>query len=126
VIIAKRRNGPTGTVELVFQKELTRFENLDRRHVRSNEGDRIGGVLRPASPRLFLAIDAVLDGTATDAAYGLGWDSHAGRGILHFANIRSQTHAGYHRTRRAKKSIWRNDSNRKRGTLTMSFSPLGL
>ena len=28
VIIAKQRNGPTGTVKLVFQKEFTRFENL--------------------------------------------------------------------------------------------------
>jgi replicative DNA helicase len=31
VIVAKHRNGPTGTVELVFRKELTRFENLERR-----------------------------------------------------------------------------------------------
>jgi replicative DNA helicase len=31
VILAKHRNGPTGTVELVFRKELTRFENLERR-----------------------------------------------------------------------------------------------
>lgn len=30
IIIAKHRNGPTGTVELLFRKELTRFENLDR------------------------------------------------------------------------------------------------
>lgn len=28
VIIAKHRNGPTGTVELAFQNELTRFDNL--------------------------------------------------------------------------------------------------
>lgn len=32
VILAKHRNGPTGTVELVFRRELTRFENLERRH----------------------------------------------------------------------------------------------
>lgn len=31
VIVAKHRNGPTGTVELMFRRELTRFENLDRR-----------------------------------------------------------------------------------------------
>lgn len=30
VIIAKHRNGPTGTVELAFQNELTRFDNLVR------------------------------------------------------------------------------------------------
>ena len=30
VIIAKHRNGPTGTVELAFQNELTRFDNLIR------------------------------------------------------------------------------------------------
>jgi replicative DNA helicase len=27
VIVAKHRNGPTGTVQLVFQSELARFEN---------------------------------------------------------------------------------------------------
>jgi replicative DNA helicase len=31
VIVAKHRNGPTGMVELVFRKELTRFENMERR-----------------------------------------------------------------------------------------------
>ena len=31
VIIAKHRNGPTGSIELLFRKELTRFENIDRR-----------------------------------------------------------------------------------------------
>ncbi|MDO4281498.1 MAG: replicative DNA helicase [Peptococcaceae bacterium] len=30
LIIAKHRNGPTGTVELAFQNELTRFDNLVR------------------------------------------------------------------------------------------------
>ena len=30
LIIAKHRNGPTGTVELAFQNELTRFDNLMR------------------------------------------------------------------------------------------------
>ncbi|HUZ89409.1 MAG TPA: replicative DNA helicase [Candidatus Acidoferrales bacterium] len=31
IIVAKHRNGPTGVVELMFRKELTRFENLERR-----------------------------------------------------------------------------------------------
>lgn len=31
VIIEKHRNGPTGTVDLFFHKELTRFSNLSRR-----------------------------------------------------------------------------------------------
>jgi replicative DNA helicase len=31
VIVSKHRNGPTGTIELKFRKELTRFENLERR-----------------------------------------------------------------------------------------------
>jgi replicative DNA helicase len=30
IIIAKQRNGPTGTVKLAFQRHLTRFENLAR------------------------------------------------------------------------------------------------
>ncbi|MFO7172651.1 MAG: replicative DNA helicase [Bacillota bacterium] len=32
VIIAKQRNGPVGTVELVFLKEFGKFMSLDRRH----------------------------------------------------------------------------------------------
>jgi replicative DNA helicase len=32
VIVAKHRNGPTGVIELMFRRELTRFENLERRH----------------------------------------------------------------------------------------------
>jgi replicative DNA helicase len=31
LIIAKQRNGPTGTVQLAFLREHTRFENLSRR-----------------------------------------------------------------------------------------------
>uniref|UniRef100_A0A7V4TFD7 Replicative DNA helicase n=2 Tax=Candidatus Caldatribacterium saccharofermentans TaxID=1454753 RepID=A0A7V4TFD7_9BACT len=31
VIVAKQRNGPVGTVELLFQKDFARFENLARR-----------------------------------------------------------------------------------------------
>ena len=29
LIIAKQRNGPIGEIELVFQREYTRFENLE-------------------------------------------------------------------------------------------------
>ena len=32
-IIAKQRNGPIGTVDLVFLKEWTRFENPEIRHL---------------------------------------------------------------------------------------------
>ena len=32
IIVSKNRNGPTGTVELLFQKEITKFESLERRH----------------------------------------------------------------------------------------------
>lgn len=32
IIIAKQRNGPTGTVELVFMPNYTTFENLDTQH----------------------------------------------------------------------------------------------
>ncbi|MBU0984564.1 MAG: replicative DNA helicase [candidate division Zixibacteria bacterium] len=38
VIIAKQRNGPTGTVNLVFIGELARFENPDRRHQELPQG----------------------------------------------------------------------------------------
>jgi replicative DNA helicase len=31
VIIGKQRNGPTGTLRLVFIKEFTRFENFEFR-----------------------------------------------------------------------------------------------
>jgi replicative DNA helicase len=33
VIIGKQRHGPTGTVELQFEAELTRFGNLAREEV---------------------------------------------------------------------------------------------
>ena len=32
ILVAKQRNGPTGTVRLAFVKEHTRFENLDASH----------------------------------------------------------------------------------------------
>jgi hypothetical protein len=28
LIIAKQRNGPTGSIELIFRERITRFENL--------------------------------------------------------------------------------------------------
>ena len=33
VIVAKHRNGSTGTVKLTFRKEVMRFENLSDMHV---------------------------------------------------------------------------------------------
>jgi replicative DNA helicase len=33
VIIAKHRNGPTGKIELVFQKELARFLDAAHQHI---------------------------------------------------------------------------------------------
>ncbi len=32
IIIAKQRNGPTGTIELAFMSQYTRFEDLDKHH----------------------------------------------------------------------------------------------
>ncbi|HPJ40215.1 MAG TPA: DnaB-like helicase C-terminal domain-containing protein, partial [Spirochaetota bacterium] len=32
IIIAKQRNGPTGTVELMFLERCTKFGNLDKQH----------------------------------------------------------------------------------------------
>jgi len=34
VIIAKQRNGPIGTVRLVWRPETTRFENMERKNLR--------------------------------------------------------------------------------------------
>ena len=39
VIIAKHRNGPTGTVELVFLKNYNKFVSLDRKHGDSLDAD---------------------------------------------------------------------------------------
>ncbi len=33
IIISKHRHGPTGSVELYFEKELTRFRELERDRV---------------------------------------------------------------------------------------------
>ncbi len=38
IIVAKQRNGPTGTVELAFLKEYTKFMNLARRKGEEQEG----------------------------------------------------------------------------------------
>jgi replicative DNA helicase len=35
LIIAKQRNGPVGTVEIMFLPAYTRFENLDKSHDRA-------------------------------------------------------------------------------------------
>ena len=32
LIIAKQRHGPTGTIQLFFEPEFTRFADLDRMH----------------------------------------------------------------------------------------------
>jgi replicative DNA helicase len=32
VIVAKQRNGPTGSAKLYFAREYQKFENLDERH----------------------------------------------------------------------------------------------
>ncbi len=39
IIIAKQRNGPTGTVKLAFIKEITRFENLAKDYFHSIDED---------------------------------------------------------------------------------------
>ena len=33
IIVAKHRNGPTATIQLVFRSALTKFENAETRHV---------------------------------------------------------------------------------------------
>lgn len=42
IIIAKQRNGPTGTVELAFFKEHGRFENLEYRYAGGNFVESVG------------------------------------------------------------------------------------
>ena len=38
LIIAKQRHGPTGTIQLFFEAEFTRFADLDRVHSGHAEG----------------------------------------------------------------------------------------
>ena len=44
IIVAKNRNGPTGTVNLRFRPELTRFENLDLRRRGPDDGAGSNGL----------------------------------------------------------------------------------
>ncbi len=44
IIVAKNRNGPTGTVNLRFRPELTRFENLDLRRRGPDDGASSNGL----------------------------------------------------------------------------------
>jgi len=37
IVVSKHRNGPVGTVELVFRRDLAKFENAETRHVRLTE-----------------------------------------------------------------------------------------
>jgi len=37
IIISKHRNGPVGSVELIFRSELAKFENAATRHLKFNE-----------------------------------------------------------------------------------------
>jgi replicative DNA helicase len=37
IIVAKHRNGPVGSVELVFRRDLAKFENAETRHVSFTE-----------------------------------------------------------------------------------------
>ncbi len=37
IIVSKHRNGPVGSVELVFRNELAKFENAATRHIKFNE-----------------------------------------------------------------------------------------
>jgi replicative DNA helicase len=37
IIIAKHRNGPVGSVELIFRSSLAKFENAVTKHVQFNE-----------------------------------------------------------------------------------------
>ncbi|HKU38616.1 MAG TPA: DnaB-like helicase C-terminal domain-containing protein, partial [Polyangiales bacterium] len=40
IIVGKQRAGPTGTVKCLFQREFTRFDNLDDSH--GEAGDAFG------------------------------------------------------------------------------------
>lgn len=54
IIIAKQRNGPTGTVELAFLKQFNKFVNLDRSHHESKKQEtwwEVLGVSQNATPQ---------------------------------------------------------------------------
>ena len=38
IIIAKQRNGPVGTIELVWLPQYTKFENMERRRPAQDAG----------------------------------------------------------------------------------------
>ncbi len=42
IIVSKHRNGPVGSVELVFRKSLAKFENAETRRVRLTEAEPVG------------------------------------------------------------------------------------
>ncbi|MDD3315439.1 MAG: DnaB-like helicase C-terminal domain-containing protein, partial [Syntrophaceticus sp.] len=39
IIISKQRNGPTGTIQLAFLKEFTKFVNLEKRDAPLPQGE---------------------------------------------------------------------------------------
>jgi len=42
IIVAKHRNGPVGSVELVFRRSLAKFENAETRRVQLGEEAPMG------------------------------------------------------------------------------------
>jgi len=37
IMVAKHRNGPTGSIELIFRSSLAKFENAATRHMDFNQ-----------------------------------------------------------------------------------------